>query len=158
MKKKIYINVATLFGLGHVRYAPGTLGSIPPILFLFINESYFVAVVIFIIVLAILISFKEIQNIESEGVSDPSFVIIDEFVGMSLVFLMPFLPKSLFWIILSFAVFRFFDITKVYPINILNAKQGAFFVFADDILAALFTSFTIYILYVSSQILAIILL
>jgi len=158
MNPKAYINLATLFGIGYSRYAPGTIGSIPPLIFLLLPEDYFYPITLVILAISILISYKQVEKIESDGHSDPGFVVVDEFVGMSIVLLMPFFPKSIFWVILSFAIFRFFDTFKPFPIDELNSREGAFFVFADDVLAAIFTSLTIYILYVCSQILAIILL
>ncbi|MCO5251395.1 MAG: phosphatidylglycerophosphatase A [Candidatus Kapabacteria bacterium] len=158
MNKKVYINFATLYGIGYARYAPGTIASIPPLLFLLLPEDYFYPITLVILIISILISYKQVEKIESDGHSDPGFVVVDEFVGMTIVLLMPFFPKSIFWVILSFAIFRLYDIFKPFPIDKLNSREGAFFVFADDVLAAIFTSLTIYILYVCSQILAIILL
>lgn len=158
MSNKIYTNLATMYGIGYIRYAPGTIGSIPPLLFVLLPEDYFYLITLIVLVTVMLISYKQVENIESDGYSDPGFVVIDEFVGMTIVILMPFFPKSIFWVLLSFVLFRFFDIFKPFPIDKLNSRKGAFYVFADDVLAAIFTSLSIYILYICSQILAIILL
>jgi phosphatidylglycerophosphatase A len=158
MSKKVYINLASLYGIGYARYAPGTIGSIPPLLFVLLPEDYFYPITLIVLVTVILLSYKQVEKIESDGYSDPGFVVVDEFVGMTIVLLMPFFPKSIFWVLLSFAFFRIFDIFKPFPIDKLNSRKGAFYVFADDVLAGIFTSLTIYILYVCSQILAIILL
>lgn len=46
---------------------------------------------------------------------DPSEVVIDEVVGMMLS--LAFLPKRMFLYSSAFILFRFFDITKIFPIN-----------------------------------------
>lgn len=158
MKGNRFINFSTLFGLGYVKYAPGTVASLPPLLFLFFEGFSFYILLILVNSIFVLKAYNEITKIESQGMNDPQFVVVDEFLGMSLVILMPFLPKSIFWIILAFAIFRFFDIYKPFPINLLNSKKGTFYVFADDIIAALFTIIIVHLSYLSSQVLAIIIL
>ncbi len=158
MKRKKYINSATLFGLGYLKYAPGTMASLLPLLFLLLEGYLFYVATIFINLTLVLKSYSEINMIESESKIDPSFVVVDEFHGMSLIILMPFIPKSVFWIFLSFVIFRFFDIVKPFPINLFNSKKGAFYVFADDVVAALLSIIVVYLTYTSTQILAIILL
>lgn len=158
MKTNKFINSSTLFGLGYVKYAPGTVGSVLPLLFLFFEGYLFYISLIVVNACLLLTSYINITKMESQDINDPSFVVIDEFVGMSFVLSMPFLPKTIFWIVLTFAIFRFFDIYKPFPINLLNSKKGAFFVFADDIVAALFTIIIVYLSYLSSQVLAIIIL
>ena len=55
---------------------------------------------------------------------------------------------SISWIVLSFLLFRFFDILKPFPINIIDKKiKNGFGVVLDDIIAGIFSTISIYILY-----------
>jgi len=53
------------------------------------------------------------------------------------------------WIILSFILFRIFDILKPYPINLIdkNIKNG-FGVIFDDVVAGVFATIVLYIIFV----------
>ena len=50
---------------------------------------------------------------------------------------MIFIPNSVLGLLLSFLLFRFFDITKLYPVNKAEKIPGAIGVLADDIVAGL---------------------
>ena len=51
-----------------------------------------------------------------------------------------FIPNSVLGLLLSFLLFRFFDITKLYPVNKAEKIPGAIGVLADDIVAGLMTA------------------
>ena len=53
---------------------------------------------------------------------------------------MIFIPNSVLGLLLSFLLFRFFDITKLYPVNKAEKIPGAIGVLADDIVAGLMTA------------------
>ena len=52
------------------------------------------------------------------------------------------------WVILSFFLFRFFDISKPFPINLVdnNIKNG-FGVMFDDVIAGIFSTIILYLLF-----------
>ena len=78
-------------------------------------------------------------------VSDPKEIVIDEFIGQSLVLV--FLPLTYQNYILGFILFRFFDIYKPMPINYFEKKyQNAFGVIFDDIIAGGYALLAIYII------------
>lgn len=72
------------------------------------------------------------------GEKDPGQVVIDELVGVWLA-LLPF-EKPGFWLILSaFVFFRFFDISKPWPVRASeNWLPGGFGVMIDDVLAGIY--------------------
>ena len=76
--------------------------------------------------------------LNNECKDDPSEVIIDEFIGQSipLLFLINF---NLYEVLLAFCAFRFFDITKIYPINKAEKLSGAKGVILDDIIAGIYS-------------------
>ena len=54
----------------------------------------------------------------------------------------------LIYILLSFILFRFFDILKPYPINIVDKKmKNGVGVMLDDIIAGIYSTIVIYIIY-----------
>ena len=78
--------------------------------------------------------------IENETEKDPSFVIIDEFMGQLLVF--SFLPKDMFTpitLIFGFLFFRLFDILKPWPASFFDRKvHTGFGVMMDDFVAGFY--------------------
>jgi phosphatidylglycerophosphatase A len=71
-----------------------------------------------------------------EAMDDPGWVVIDEIAGQFCALLL--LPRpSWAGVILAFALFRLFDITKPGPIGWADRQAGAAGIMADDILAGL---------------------
>jgi len=100
------------FYLGYIPFAPGTFGSILGFLFcVFIHMSW-----MFLFILSIISIFLIKQHKEK----DPSWIVIDEVLGIMLCLLLiqTFGP---YWNFLSlslaFAFFRLFDIWKPFPIR-----------------------------------------
>ena len=91
-----------------------------------------------IIVYASISYFYTVEYIKTQKDKDPREVVADEVVAMWTILL--FVPINIQQYILCFAIFRFFDISKIYPINIIEKKyKNAFGIFADDIMAAIYT-------------------
>ena len=82
-------------------------------------------------------------NFEEDGIEskDPSFVVIDEFAGMWIALI---ISDQLFLIIMSFLLFRFFDITKFLGINKIEKLNGSLGIMLDDIVAGIYTLIIIF--------------
>ncbi len=81
---------------------------------------------------------------QSFSSSDPKEVVIDEFIGQSIPLIL--CENNFFLIILSFLLFRLFDITKPWPASYFDLKvKSANGVLMDDIIAGLYTFFIIYL-------------
>ena len=81
-----------------------------------------------------MLGYIAIEN-DTNKKSDPKEIVIDEFIGQSLVLV--FLPLIFKNYVLGFILFRFFDIYKPYPIKIIEKKfQNGFGIIFDDIIAA----------------------
>jgi phosphatidylglycerophosphatase A len=131
---------ASGFGAGYVPLMPGTIGSIAGVLaFLVIyrmsGHVYLITLFAFIF-LSIWISGRA-ESIY--GKRDDKRIVIDEVAGMLVsLFAIPFSLKFLF---LGFLLFRFFDITKIFPANIAQRKlNGGLAVVLDDIIAGIYTN------------------
>jgi phosphatidylglycerophosphatase A len=65
---------------------------------------------------------------------DPSAIVWDEIVGFLLT--MTAAPEGWLWLVLGFALFRFFDILKPWPIRELDRRvKGGLGVMLDDLAA-----------------------
>ena len=72
------------------------------------------------------------------GVVDHGAIVWDEVVAMLLV--LAFTPFGWMWYIVSFTLFRAFDILKPFPIGLADKKiKNGFGVMFDDLLAAIYS-------------------
>ena len=139
---------AEAYPIGHSKYAPGTMGSLIGVLvgyFLILNldiKFYLIFVLIFIIVSYL---FCE-AHLKLHNKKDPKEVVIDEISGQFIAILgcvhsdrSTYIFLSL---LLSFILFRFFDITKIGPIKRFENLPNGIGIMADDIVAGLFALVT----------------
>ena len=151
INKKILLYVSRLaevYPIGHSKYAPGTMGSLIGILigyFLLLNldiKSYLLFLIIFII---LSYCFCEAHS-KLYKVKDPKEVVVDEISGQFIAILGCVQSENLTYIflslLLSFILFRFFDITKVGPIKKFENLPNGIGIMADDIVAGLFAFVT----------------
>ncbi len=148
--KKLAFFISTLFYCGYFPKAPGTIGSLVslPVIF-FINYNFgFVGLVITIISVFIIAMFS-VKKVLMYTSHDPSFVVIDEFIGQAVTFLLVAdklkNSKSIIPYIAGFVLFRLFDITKPFPVSYADKKiKNAFGVILDDIFAGFYATIILY--------------
>jgi phosphatidylglycerophosphatase A len=128
-------------GAGYIPRLPGTTGTLVAIPFsLALNRiavsNFLLAVVIMAgsILCAIWLSTKGAVILKQK---DPEFIVIDEIVGFLVANF--FAPPRLTALLWSFLLFRFFDITKVFPTNRLEQLPGGAGIVLDDVMAGLYT-------------------
>ena len=139
MNKVNEIFITFLF-VGRVKKIPGTLASLLSLAFgwIILNYTNTYIFLLVIIVYASISYFYTVEYIKTQKDKDPREVVADEVVAMWTILL--FVPINIQQYILCFAIFTFFDISKIYPINIIEKKyKNAFGIFADDIMAAIYT-------------------
>ena len=139
---------AEVYPIGHLKYAPGTMGSLIGVLigyFLILNlnvKLYLIFLLIFIIISYLLCE----AHLKSHNKKDPKEVVIDEVSGQFIAILGCVQSENsayMFWsFFLSFVLFRFFDITKVGPIKKFENLPNGIGIMADDIVAGLFALVT----------------
>ncbi|MDD4956770.1 MAG: phosphatidylglycerophosphatase A [Candidatus Omnitrophica bacterium] len=132
---KLCDRIATIMGLGRLPYAPGTWGSVAGLAAVLLVSGHiflYLTVMISSSILGIIVSGR-IADITGEN--DPSFVVIDEFVGIFFVFL--FMPINVATVITGFILFRLLDIFKPFPIRKIEQIPGGWGIMADDIAAGL---------------------
>ena len=153
--------IATIFGIGYLRPAPGTWGSLVAlVLAIFIVETFGVIEFVFALVLICVIGWWATSDyLKQIKTKDPSEVVIDELVGQWIAvlpiaisaFYFKLEPFDLWpgWIS-SFLFFRIFDILKPSLIGWADEKNGALGVMLDDIfagIAAAICTITLAVLY-----------
>jgi len=123
--------IASLGGIGFLRPAPGTWGSLA-VLPLALLPAWVSA-------LAALgftaLGYWALTRLPETN-ADPGWVVVDEAAGQSLALSMA-LALGMGWlgVALAFALFRIFDITKPGPVGWADRQKGAFGVMADDVIA-----------------------
>lgn len=148
--KKPYHFLATGFGSGLLKPAPGTWGSLVGLLIaIFLWDvtacrSLFIFLSLFSFLGGIYLCGKTGEEI---GIHDDGRIVWDEMVAIWLMF--AFLPEySLLYYLLTFVCFRFFDILKPQPIRYIDHHlHGGLGVMCDDIVAALYALFSLYLIY-----------
>ena len=147
---KIISIFTTLFGIGYSPIAPGTIGSSFSIVFLYFLikfVSYSFLVIIFLIIL--FTSLKLIEKYSNLLKShDSSTIVIDEFLGIFLIILFYDYLKftnDFIMFLLILILFRFFDILKIFPINLVDKNiKNSFGVVLDDLLAGVYSIIVLY--------------
>lgn len=135
-------------GSGLIRPAPGTWGSLAGLLIgiLLLSVLGTFSFVILTALSFILGCYLCQKTADDMGVHDHGSIVWDEFIGVWICLL--FIPEiNLFWSVVVFVLFRFFDILKPYPIKIFDEKlESGFGIMIDDVLAAVYASMIIIIL------------
>ena len=143
--------LATSFGAGFLPVAPGTWGAIVAIILwlpLYIWASPMVSVIITLaaVIIYFIVGTWASNMAEKYWGKDPVVACADETVGQWLA-LIPVTSLCPWWeIIISLALFRFFDIFKPLGIRSLEKIPGGFGMMADDILAGIYSAVLIFIL------------
>ena len=138
------------FGVGFIPIAPGTWGSLVGVgIYLLLRTRVlgeFLGLEFTLILLIQLITLTGIwaasRTERISGRKDPGKVVVDEVAGqlVSLIpTLMPILSAPI-WIIVSFILFRFFDIVKPYPARDMERLHGGLGIMCDDWVAGIYAA------------------
>ncbi len=152
--------LATWFGLGRFRFAPGTwgsLGAFPLVAFIFamVPSSH---IVIGILACAVMVFFAGLWAcdvyIAASKKNDPKEIVIDEVAGQLLA--LAFItfdagagitaPQIIVPYCVMFFLFRYFDIWKPWPCKAVEKLPGGWGVMLDDIVAAIYAIIMFYAL------------
>lgn len=138
--------LGSCLGLGYIKRAPGTLGSIPGIILFLLTRNLqtwlqtlvFMGFCLFAIGIA-----EKIEKIDRS--KDPEEVVIDEAAGMWLSLFLIW-DASVLTIFIGFLLFRLFDILKPFPVNLFQTFRGGTGILADDLAAGMLTNFILRLL------------
>lgn len=147
MQDRLLLAIARVGIAGKSPYGPGTCGSLVAIL---LAPSLFMPLPLWGRLLALLLVFV-VGVLASDRAEvllrkkDPPEVVIDEVLGQWLTCL-PFASLTLWEYAAAFALFRFFDIAKPWPIRRLERLGGGLGVMIDDAAAGCFAMFSLALL------------
>lgn len=131
---KISKIIATGLGSGLSPVAPGTTGSAAALLAWCLLPPEFSTTWILSGVFFIGLAASHLELKDNPGITDPGHIVIDEWAGILLPLLITRHGDYLSTI-LSFFLFRLFDVWKPYPVSRAEDLPGAFGVMLDDIFA-----------------------
>jgi len=128
------------FGLGSglPKKAPGTWGTLAsvPVWWLLLQDLALLPYLAVIVVGSVLGVYLCGKTAHDMNLHDHPGIVWDEWIGFWITCIA--LPAGWPWVIAAFALFRFFDIIKPWPIRWLDAQvHGGFGIMIDDIIAGL---------------------
>jgi phosphatidylglycerophosphatase A len=128
------------FGAGLSPKAPGTFGTLiaVPIVVLAMHFGW-TAHLLFTIAAAFAGIYICGESARRLGVHDHAGIVWDEITGYSVTMLAA--PANWYWLLGGFALFRFFDILKPWPIREADhSLSGGVGIMLDDIIAGIFAA------------------
>jgi len=141
----------TMFGLGKIKFIPGTFGSLATIIILYICfhilEINSGIIFLGLILIFIYSFFAVTQHTKNNENKDPGEIIIDEFIGQSIpIFLYEIShgtnkepDQAIIIYFVCFILFRYFDIMKPFPVSYFDQKhKNSFGVIMDDVCAGFY--------------------
>ena len=156
MVKKFNYLLVTMFGLGKIKFMPGTFGSIATTIILYyLFHVYSVSANIILtgLIIIFIYSFYAVSShIKDNENKDPSEIVIDEFLGQSIPIYLYEIShgtskessETIIYYVIFFILFRYFDIIKPFPVNFFDKNfKNSFGVIMDDICAGLYVVLTL---------------
>ncbi|MEA2076585.1 MAG: phosphatidylglycerophosphatase A [Candidatus Marinimicrobia bacterium] len=132
--------IGSFLGIGYFPLFPGTVASLVTAALAYVLALNFDIKLIwdieifFVLLLLGLLSGYDL--VKHKDIKDPKWFVMDEAAGMWLSLIA--IPKDNIWLVLiAFALFRVFDITKPWLISKAEKIPGATGIMFDDVLAAI---------------------
>ena len=146
----------TMFGVGKIRFAPGTFGSLVTVIilfYLFHSLKLSSNIILIGLIIIFIYSFYAISSHTKNSINkDPGEIVIDELLGQSIPIYLYEIShgttkedgEAIVYYTLFFFLFRYFDIAKPFPVNFFDKNfKNSFGVIMDDICAGLYVVLTL---------------
>ena len=140
-----------MFGLGKLKFIPGTFGSLATVFLLYLLFHVFNIssnIVLLGLVIVFIYSFSAVaSHIKDSKNKDPGEIIIDEFIGQSIPLYLYEIShgtekspnEAIIFYGICFVLFRYFDIFKPFPVSFFDKNfKNSFGVIMDDVCAGLY--------------------
>lgn len=145
MISKIHTLIASGLGSGYAPFAPGTWGTLVGTFVLYglaycdwFNTGWMLLTITAIVSL---IGYYSITQLPEGWVHDDGRIVIDEVLGLFTSML--FIPLTVKTLVLSFILFRVFDIWKPLGIRSFDKLKSNSSVIVDDLLAGVYANLTL---------------
>ena len=141
-----YVALAiSTWGVGYLPLMPGTFGSLVGlVIFLLLPSLWLQILAIVVLTWAGIWAATRTERILR--LKDPGKVVVDEVAGQMIALL----PLSVFavtsrgfWIMVSFTLFRLFDIFKPYPAKKFESLRSGLGIMADDLVAGVYAALVV---------------
>ena len=155
MIKKINLILSTFFGVGYIKFASGTFASLITSIIFFYLFRFSISIQNFLILCLVIIlvfaySLYAIETLENKfEQKDARQIVIDEVIGQTIpIFFIEYIAflqdqsfgADLYLYVISFFLFRFFDILKPFPIRYFDKNyKNSFGILFDDVLAGVYS-------------------
>ncbi|MDD5712356.1 MAG: phosphatidylglycerophosphatase A [Smithellaceae bacterium] len=145
LRPKLNLFLASGFGSGFLPFAPGTFGTVAGIpvylAFSLLKDPAYLIVLAALTGAACYIAGEAEKTL---GKKDAPAIVIDEIVG--LLFTLVMITPTAAHVLTGFLLFRFFDITKIFPAGYVQDKlPGGYGVVADDVVAGIYANIVLQI-------------
>lgn len=139
----------SVFFAGYSPFASGTVGSAVMIGLLWFFRNWFNALEpVQFYIMAMAITAASIYCAQQSrlvfGEEDSGKIVIDECAGQFITFL--FVSISWKSLLVGFLLFRFFDILKPFPANVVEKIEGGTGITLDDIIAGIYSNLSLLML------------
>lgn len=124
--------VATLGGIGRLKPAPGTWGSLVVLPLAVFGPVIALLLGLLVTLLGFFATREVLRDAPDE---DPGWIVVDEAAGMLIALAGLTAEASIWGVLIAFGLFRIFDIFKPWPISWADQQSGAFGVMLDDVVA-----------------------
>ncbi|MCZ8277556.1 MAG: phosphatidylglycerophosphatase A [Acetobacteraceae bacterium] len=129
---KLPLLVATMGGIGRLKPAPGTWGSLVVLPLALLGP----VPALLLALLVTIVGFYAVSAVLRDAPEqDPGWIVVDEAAGMLLALAGLSVGASIWGVLIAFGLFRVFDILKPWPVSWADQQKGAFGVMLDDIVA-----------------------
>ena len=145
-----------MFGLGKIKFIPGTFGSLVTtviLYYLFHVLNYPPNLILIGLIIIFIYAFYAVSShIKNTENKDPGEIIIDEFLGQSIPIYLYEIShgtnkdsnEAIIYYALFFILFRYFDIIKPFPVSFFDKNfKNSFGVIMDDICAGFYVVLTL---------------
>lgn len=142
--KSLEVLFLSFGGIGFIKKAPGTFGTLAAMPFLYASMKLNVPSFFFIPFLVVLTcaSCLVADYVEKKyQLHDPSWIVIDEVIGVSIAWLFV-TEQSPLNLLVIFLLFRFFDIIKFGPVAYFDKMENGAGTILDDVAAGLMAGIT----------------
>ena len=133
----VHYIAATWFGLGRIKFGPGTIATVTVLPIYWCLQLAVVPVQLALVALLVLMAIICAHRVAAdEGIDDPQIIVIDEVAG-GLIALILINSSSLVPQLAVLALFRVLDIYKPWPINLSLSRHAGVNIVYDDIVAGI---------------------
>lgn len=149
-RDRVILFIAEGFGLGRIRFAPGTWGSLWGIplgwSLGYLATSWWIRLAVAAAMFVVGVPLCD-RAAKLRHTKDPGSVVWDEIAAFPLVYAFVPLDEPRHWIVLivGFILFRIFDIWKPPPVRQCDKLTGGFGIMIDDTVAACYAALALYL-------------